>query len=134
MFLYRSSTGGYTTSRGGPKMLKSHSLSRALGLVNCENTCSSECSCIGPPRAATPPPAEDRRCSSLTRCPELWAWSTAKTRAHLNVPVSVLHGRLHHLPRRTEDAQVSLVVPSFGLGQLRKHVLILSLIHISEPT
>ena len=35
--LYRPSSGGYTTSRGGPKMLDSHSWSRALGLVNCSN-------------------------------------------------------------------------------------------------
>ena len=34
--------------------------------------------CIGPPRAATPPPAEGRRCSGLTRCHGLWAWSTAR--------------------------------------------------------
>ena len=39
--------------------------------------------CIGPPRAATPPPAEGRRDSGLTRCHGLWAWSTGRTSAHL---------------------------------------------------
>jgi hypothetical protein len=41
-YLYRPSTGSYTTSRGGPKRLKSHSLSRALGLINCARVLSSD--------------------------------------------------------------------------------------------
>ena len=32
--LYQPSTDGYTTSRGGPTLLKPHSVSRAMGLVN----------------------------------------------------------------------------------------------------
>ena len=33
-------------------------------------------------------------------------------------------GRLHNLPQRAEDAHVSLVIAGFGLGQLRKNLLI----------
>src|SRR5262249_5389616 len=75
--------------------------------------------CIGPLRGATPPPTEGRSCSSLTRGPVLWAWSTEEMSSS-NVPISTLHGGLRHLPQRAEVAQVSLVVPCFGPGQLKR--------------
>ena len=57
--------------------------------------------CIGPPRAATPPPTEGRQYSSLILGPEFWAWSTEKKYAHLtNHAGTLVSGPSGPIPRR----------------------------------
>jgi hypothetical protein len=89
---------------------------------------------IGPPRAATPPPAEGRGCSSFRGCPGSFPWNARSSHQSNKEPSVQFRPNPSEPPDLTEPNpwfsrifipdRLLLVVASCGLGQPRKNVLI----------